>query len=79
MYELVMYDNAYYFERRWVFSRTLTVSEMMKVLKHSYNDVRYVNEDIYGDVRVSEFLTSVSEYVHLNFHPLEVSDYLLES
>lgn len=77
MYELVMYDNGYCFERRWVFSRTLTVSEMMEVLQHSYNDVRYINESLVGDIPLENYSEKVSDYVYLDFRELELSDYIV--
>ena len=63
MYELVMYDNGYYFERRWVFSRALSISEMMQVVQHSYNSVRYVNESLVGDTPLTEYSHNISDSV----------------
>lgn len=78
MYELVMYDNGYCFERRWVFSRALSVSEMMQVVKHSYNSERYANESLIGDTHLTEYSQNISESVYINFRPFELSDYILE-
>ena len=78
MYELLMYDKGYCFERSWVFSRQLTISEMMQVLKHSYNSVRYENTEITGDVPVKEYTTNVSDSVYIHFRPFKLSDYILE-
>lgn len=77
MYELLTYDRGYCFERSWVFSRQLTISEMMQVLKHSYNSVRYENTEIAGDVPVEEYSTNVSDSVYIHFLPFELSDYIL--
>ena len=80
MYELVMYDNGYCFERRWVFSRKLSISEMIQVLKYSYNnDVRYINESLVGDTPLAEYSGKVSDTVFLDFRPFLTSDYILES
>ena len=78
MYELVMYDNGYCFERRWVFSKPLSVNEMMQVVKHSYNSERYANESLVGDVPLTEYSQNISESVYINFRPFELSDYILE-
>lgn len=79
MYELLMYDKGYCFERSWVFSRQLTISEMMQVLKYSYNSVRYENTELTGDVPVEEYSTNVSDSVYIHFRPFELSDYILEN
>lgn len=78
MYELLMYDKGYCFERSWVFSRALSVTEMMQVLNHYYNDVRYVNTDIAGDDLLQEYSANVSDSVYIHFRPFELSDYILE-
>lgn len=79
MYELVMYDNGYCFERRWVFSRQLSITEMMQVLKHTYSDVRYVNESLVGDVPLTNYSAKVSDSVYLDFRVFELSDYILDN
>ena len=78
MYELVMYDNGYCFKRRWVFSRPISISEMMRVVKHSYNSVRYVNDSLVGDTPLTEYSQNISDSVYLDFRPFELSDYILE-
>ena len=78
MYELVMYDNGYCFKRRWVFSRTLSISEMMEVVQHSYNSVRYINDSLIGDTPLTKYSQNISEAVYLDFRPFELSDYILE-
>ena len=78
MYELVMYDNGYCFERRWVFSKPLSVNEMMQVVKHSYSSQRYTNESLVGDTPLTEYSQNISESVYINFRPFELSDYILE-
>lgn len=78
MYELVMYDNGYCFERRWVFSRALSVSEMMQVVQHSYNSERYVNSSLVGDTPLTKYSENISDSVYLDFRPFELSDYILE-
>ena len=78
MYELVMYDNGYWFKRRWVFSRTLSISEMMEVVQHSYNSVRYINDSLIGDTPLTKYSQNISEAVYIDFRPFELSDYILE-
>ena len=78
MYELVMYDNWYCLERRWVFSRALSISEMMEVVQYSYNSVRYVNDSLIGDTPLTEYSQNISYSVYLDFRPFELSDYILE-
>ena len=78
MYELIMYDDVYCFERRWVFSRSLTLTEMMKVLKYSYGDVRHTNDSLVGNVPLTEYCGKVSSSVYLEFRVFELSDYILE-
>lgn len=78
MYELVLFDKGYTFEKRWVFSRTLTISEMMKVVNKTFNESIYKNNEIYGDVRLQEYSCRISPLVFLNFYPIEFDDYVLE-
>ena len=78
MYELVMYDNGYCFERRWVFSKPLSVNEMMQVVQHSYNSVRYINDSLIGDTPLTKYSQNISDSVYLDFSPFELSDYILE-
>lgn len=78
MYELVLFDKGYTFEKRWVFSRTLTISEMMKVVNKTFTESIYVNNEIYGDVRLQEYYCRISPLVYLNFYPIEFDDYILE-
>lgn len=74
-----MFDKGYTFEKRWVFSRTLTISEMMKVVNKTFTESIYVNNEIYGDVRLQESYCRISPLVYLNFYPIEFDDYILES
>ena len=78
MYELVMYDNGYCFERRWVFSRALSVSEMMKVVNSTFEESRYKNNELSGDVKLQEYYCKISPLVYLDFYPIEYDDYVLE-
>ena len=78
MYELLLFDKGYTFEKRWVFSKTLTISEMMKVVNKTFNESRYKNNEIYGDVRLQEYSCKISPLVFLDFYPIEFDDYILE-
>ena len=78
MYELLLFDKGYTFEKRWVFSRTLTISEMMKVVNKTFNESRYKNNEIYGDVRLQEYSCKITSLVFLDFYPIEYDDYILE-
>ena len=46
MYELLLFDKGYTFEKRWVFSRTLTISEMMLVVGKTFDESRYKDIEI---------------------------------
>ena len=78
MYELLLYDKGYTFEKRWIFSRTLSVSEMMKVVNSTFEESRYKNNELYGDVRLQEYSCRISPLVYLDFYPIEYDDYVLE-
>lgn len=78
MYELILFDKGYTFEKRWVFSRRLTISEMLKVVKSSFDNIRYVNNELIGDEHLEEFSCTISPLVYLDFYRLEFDDYILE-
>ena len=78
MYELLLFDKGYTFEKRWVFSRTLTISEMMLVVGKTFDESRYKNIEISGDVRLQEYSCKISPLVFLDFYPIEFDDYILE-
>ena len=78
MYELLLFDKGYTFEKRWVFSRTLTISEMMLVVHKTFDESRYKNNEIFGDARLQEYSCKVSPLVFLDFYPIEFDDYILE-
>ena len=78
MYELLLFDKGYTFEKRWVFSRTLTISEMMLVVDKTFDESRYKNNEISGDVRLQEYSCKISPLVFLDFYPIEFDDYILE-
>ena len=78
MYELLLFDKGYTFEKRWVFSKTLTISEMMLVVNKTFDESRYKNNEIYGDVRLQEYSCKISPLVFLDFYPIEFDDYILE-
>ena len=78
MYELLLFDKGYTFEKRWVFSKTLTISEMMLVVDKTFDESRYKNNEIYGDVRLQEYSCKISPLVFLDFYPIEFDDYILE-
>ena len=78
MCELLLFDKGYTFEKRWVFSKTLTISEMMLVVDKTFDDSRYKNNEIYGDVRLQEYSCKISPLVFLDFYPIEFDDYILE-
>ena len=78
MYELLLFDKGYTFEKRWVFSKTLTISEMMLVLDKTFDESRYKNNEISGDVRLQEYSCKISPLVFLDFYPIEFDDYILE-
>ena len=78
MYELLLFDKGYTFEKRWVFSKTLTISEMMSVVDKTFDESRYKNNEISGDVRLQEYSCKISPLVFLDFYPIEFDDYILE-
>lgn len=78
MYELLLFDKGYTFEKRWVFSKTLTISEMMIVVDKTFDESRYKNNEISGDVRLQEYSCKISPLVFLDFYPIEFDDYILE-
>ena len=78
MYELLLFDKGYTFEKRWVFSKTLTISEMMLVVDKTFDESRYKNNEIFGDVRLQEYSCKISPLVFLDFYPIEFDDYILE-
>lgn len=78
MYELLLFDKGYTFEKRWVFSKTLTISEMMLVVYKTFKESRYKNNEIFGDVRLQEYSCKISPLVFLDFYPIEFDDYILE-
>ena len=78
MYELLLFDKGYTFEKRWVFSKTLTISEMMLVVDKTFDESRYKNSEISGDVRLQEYSCKISPLVFLDFYPIEFDDYILE-
>ena len=78
MYELLLFDKGYTFEKRWVFSRTLTISEMMLVVDKTFDESRYKNNEISGDVRLQEYSCKINPLVFLDFYPIEFDDYILE-
>ena len=78
MYELLLFDKGYTFEKRWVFSKTLTISEMMLVVDKTFDESRYKNNEISGDVRLQEYSCKISPLVFLDFYPIEFDDYILE-
>ena len=78
MYELLLFDKGYTFEKRWVFSKTLTISEMMLVVDKTSDESRYKNNEISGDVRLQEYSCKISPLVFLCFYPIEFDDYILE-
>lgn len=78
MYQLVLFDKGYTFEHRWVFSRTLTISEMVKVVGLTFQTDRYTNTELYGDVRLQEYSGTLSSLVYIDFCELELDDYILE-
>lgn len=78
MYELLLFDKGYTFEKRWVFSRTLTISEMMKVVNKTFNDSRYKNNEFSGDAKLQEYSCKITSLVFLDFYPIEFDDYILE-
>ena len=78
MYELLLFDKGYTFEKRWVFSKTLTISEMMLVVDKTFDESRFKNNEISGDVRLQEYSCKISPLVFLDFYPIEFDDYILE-
>lgn len=78
MYELLLFDKGYTFEKRWVFSKTLTISEMMLVVDKTFDESRYKNNEIFGDVILQEYSCKISPLVFLDFYPIEFDDYILE-
>ena len=78
MYELLLFDKGYTFEKRWVFSKNLTISEMMLVVDKTFDESRYKNNEIFGDARLQEYSCKISPLVFLDFYPIEFDDYILE-
>ena len=78
MYELLLFDKGYTFEKRWVFSKTLTISEMMLVVDKTFDESRYKNNEIFGDARLQEYSCKINHLVFLDFYPIEFDDYILE-
>ena len=78
MYELLLFDKGYTFEKRWVFSKTLTISEMMLVVDKTFDESRYKNNEIFGDARLQEYSCKISPLVFLDFYPMEFDDNILE-
>ena len=77
MYELLLFDKGYTFEKRWVFSKTLTISEMMTVVDKTFDESRYKNVEISGDVKLQEYYCKINPVVFLDFYPIEFDDYIL--
>ena len=78
MYELLLSDKSYPFEKRLVFSKPLTISEMMLVVNKTFDKSRYKNNEIFGDVRLQEYSCKINPLVFLDFYPIEFDDYILE-
>ena len=77
MYELLLFDKGYSIEHRWIFSRPLSKTEMMKVISE-YDNKRYKNDEIYGDEKLTEFSCTISPLVYLDFYSFQFDDYILE-
>lgn len=78
MYQLILFDKGYTFEHRWVFSRKLSVDEMVKVVGSTFNDSRYNGSELSGSEYLSNFSGTLTPMVYIDFDKLELDDYILE-
>lgn len=78
MYQLILFDKGYTFEYRWVFSRELSVDEMVKVVESTFGDSRYKGSELSGSEYLSNFSGTLSPLVYIDFDKLELDDYILE-
>lgn len=77
MYQLILFDKGYTFEYRWVFSRELSVDEMVKVVESTFDDSRYKGSELSGGEYLSNFSGTLSPLVYIYFDKLELDDYIL--
>ena len=78
MYQLVLFDKGYTLEHRWVFSRKLSVDEMVKVVESTFDDSRYNGSELSGSEYLSNFSGTLSPLAYIDFDKLELDDYILE-
>lgn len=79
MYQLILFDKGYTFEYRWVFSRGLSVDEMVKVVESTFDAGRYKGSELSGSEYLSNFSGTLSPMVYIDFDKLELDDYILEA
>lgn len=78
MYQLILFDKGYTFEYRWVFSRGLSVDEMVKVVEGSFDGSRYNGSKLTGSEYLASFSGTLTPMVYIDFDRLELDDYILE-
>lgn len=78
MYQLILFDKGYTFEYRWVFSRELSVDEMIKVIESTFGDIRYKGSELSGVEHLTSFSGTLAPMVYIDFDKLELDDYILE-
>ena len=78
MYQLKLFDKGYTFEYRWIFSRELSIDEMVKVVEGSFGDGRYSGSKLTGSEYLASFSRTLTPMVYIDFDRLELDDYILE-
>ena len=78
MYQLTLFDKGYTFEYRWIFSRELSIDEMVKVVEGSFVDSRYNGSKLTGSEYLASFSGTLTPMVYIDFDRLELDDYILE-
>ena len=78
MYQLILFDKGYTFEYRWVFSRKLSVDELVKVIESTFVDGRYKGGNLSGSEHLASFSGTLKPLVYIDFDRLELDDYILE-
>ena len=78
MYQLKLFDKGYTFEYRWIFSRELSIDEMVKVVEGSFGDGRYSGSKLTGSEYLASFSRTLTPLVYIDFDKLELDDYVLE-
>ena len=78
MYQLTLFDKGYTFEYRWIFSRELSIDEMVKVVESTFEDSRYNGSKLTGSEYLTSFSGTLTPMVYIDFDELELDDYILD-